>query len=44
VNGCALQSGDPLGSGTLCGPKAEQAGSMLELTDGGKRSTLRRDR
>ncbi|HSV82680.1 MAG TPA: fumarylacetoacetase [Ramlibacter sp.] len=36
VNGCALQAGDLLGSGTLSGPKPEQAGSLLELTVGGK--------
>ncbi len=37
VNGCNLQPGDLLGSGTLSGPLPEQAGSMLELTQGGKR-------
>jgi len=36
VNGCALQSGDLFGSGTLSGPAREQAGSLLELSDGGK--------
>jgi fumarylacetoacetase len=36
VNGCNLQPGDLLGSGTLSGPSAEQAGSLLELTLGGK--------
>ena len=36
VNGCALQAGDLFGSGTLSGPKPEQAGSLLELTAGGK--------
>ena len=36
VNGCNLQPGDLLGSGTLSGPALEQAGSMLELTMGGK--------
>ena len=36
VNGCNLQPGDLLGSGTLSGPAPEQAGSMLELTMGGK--------
>jgi fumarylacetoacetase len=36
VNGCALQSGDLLGSGTLSGPQPEQAGSLLELSVGGK--------
>jgi fumarylacetoacetase len=37
VNGCALRPGDLFGSGTLSGPKPEQAGSLLELTEGGKR-------
>ena len=36
INGCNLQSGDLLGSGTLSGPEADQAGSLLELTAGGK--------
>ncbi|WP_218508511.1 fumarylacetoacetase [Variovorax sp. dw_308] len=36
VNGCNLQPGDLLGSGTLSGPAADQAGSLLELTVGGK--------
>ncbi len=35
-NGCNLQPGDLLGSGTLSGPKPEEAGSLLELTMGGK--------
>ncbi len=37
VNGCNLQPGDLLGSGTLSGPRPDQAGSLLELTEGGKR-------
>jgi fumarylacetoacetase len=36
VNGCNLKSGDLLGSGTQSGPLPEQAGSLLELTAGGK--------
>ena len=36
VNGCNLQPGDLLGSGTLSGPSPDQAGSLLELTQGGK--------
>ena len=36
VNGCALEPGDLLGSGTLSGPRPEQAGSMLELTQSGR--------
>jgi fumarylacetoacetase len=38
VNGCSLSQGDLFGSGTLSGPKPEQAGSLLELTEGGKRA------
>ncbi|HEX2545134.1 MAG TPA: fumarylacetoacetase [Ramlibacter sp.] len=35
-NGCNLQPGDLLGSGTLSGLRQDQAGSLLELTEGGK--------
>jgi len=34
--GCNLQPGDLLGSGTLSGAAPEAAGSLLELTQGGK--------
>ena len=37
VNGCNLQTGDLLGSGTQSGPTPEEAGSLLELSAGGKR-------
>jgi len=37
VNGCNLRNGDLLGTGTLSGPRADQGGSLLELTHGGKR-------
>ena len=40
VNGCALQTGDLFGSGTLSGPNLEQAGSLLELSEGGKRPIM----
>lgn len=36
VNGCALRPGDLLGTGTLSGPTPAQAGSLLELSHGGK--------
>ena len=36
VNGCNLQSGDLLGSGTQSGPHPEEAGSLMELSLGGK--------
>jgi fumarylacetoacetase len=37
VNGCNLEAGDLLGTGTQSGPLPEEAGSLLELTVGGKR-------
>lgn len=36
VNGCNLQPGDMLGTGTLSGPQPSEAGSLLELSAGGK--------
>jgi fumarylacetoacetase len=36
VNGCNLRSGDLCGTGTLSGPRPEQGGSLLELSQGGK--------
>ncbi len=36
VNGCNLQPGDMLGSGTLSGPTLDQACALIELTTGGK--------
>jgi fumarylacetoacetase len=36
VNGCNLQPGDLLGTGTLSGPAPGQGGSLLELSQGGK--------
>jgi fumarylacetoacetase len=36
VNGCNLCPGDLLGSGTQSGPKPEEAGALIELTQGGK--------
>jgi fumarylacetoacetase len=38
VNGCNLRPGDLFGSGTMSGPKQEESGSLLELTEGGKRA------
>ena len=35
-NGCNLRVGDLLGTGTLSGAKPEQAGSLLELSRGGR--------
>ncbi len=36
VNGCNLQPGDLFGSGTLSGPTLQEAGALIELTQGGK--------
>lgn len=36
ANGCNLRPGDLFGSGTISGPAADQGGSLLELTAGGK--------
>jgi fumarylacetoacetase len=36
VNGCNLQTGDLLGTGTQSGPAPGQGGSLLELTSGGR--------
>jgi len=36
VNGCNLESGDVLGTGTLSGPGPAQGGSLLELSAGGR--------
>lgn len=37
VNGCKMQAGDFLGTGTLSGPSPEQAGSLLELALAGQK-------
>ncbi|MCG1036886.1 fumarylacetoacetase [Polaribacter sargassicola] len=36
VNGCPVESGDLMGSGTISGPTDDSCGSMLELTWNGK--------
>jgi fumarylacetoacetase len=37
MNGCNLRAGDLLGTGTQSGPTPEEAGSLLELSVGGRR-------
>ncbi|MBV8123472.1 MAG: fumarylacetoacetate hydrolase family protein, partial [Paucibacter sp.] len=37
-NGCNLQPGDLMGTGTLSGPNADEAGSLLELSAGSKQA------
>jgi fumarylacetoacetase len=36
INGCNVNSGDMMGSGTISGPTPDSYGSMLELSWGGK--------
>ena len=36
-NGCPLRPGDILGTGTISGPQGDQAGSLLELSQAGRR-------
>jgi fumarylacetoacetase len=40
VNGCGLRPGDLLGTGTLSGPEEGEAGSLVELTRGGKEAIV----
>jgi fumarylacetoacetase len=37
VNGCNLQPGDLIGTGTQSGPEPDEAGSLIELSLGGKK-------
>jgi fumarylacetoacetase len=36
INGCAMNTGDLFGSGTISGPTPDSYGSMIEMTEGGK--------
>lgn len=40
VNGCNLRPGDVMGTGTQSGPGPDEAGSLLELSAGGKRPVM----
>ena len=42
-NGCRVNSGDMMGSGTISGPTPDSLGSMLELTWGGKNPLIMSD-
>ncbi len=42
-NGCRVNSGDMMGSGTISGPTEDSYGSMLELTWGGKKPLIMKD-
>jgi len=37
LNGCVLETGDLIGTGTISGPDDEASGCMMELTHGGRR-------
>jgi fumarylacetoacetase len=39
-NGCNLQPGDLLGSGTISGPTPDSLGALLEITQGGKNPVM----
>ncbi|WP_166307947.1 fumarylacetoacetate hydrolase family protein [Bradyrhizobium sp. 2S1] len=43
INGCNLQSGDLIGTGTISGPSPAQLSSMLELTAAGARPAMLRN-
>lgn len=43
INGCRVNSGDMMGSGTISGPTEDSFGSMLELTWGGQRPLKMKD-
>ena len=43
INGCRVNSGDLMGSGTISGPTPDSFGSMLELTWGGKNPITLKD-
>lgn len=43
INGCRINSGDMMGSGTISGPTEDSFGSMLELTWGGQKPITMKD-
>ncbi|MBP9793499.1 MAG: fumarylacetoacetase [Flavobacterium sp.] len=43
INGCRINSGDMMGSGTISGPTEDSYGSMLELTWGGQKPIPMKD-
>jgi fumarylacetoacetase len=40
LGGCPLQPGDLLGSGTISGTGDNERGSLLEMSDGGKKDIM----
>jgi fumarylacetoacetase len=43
INGCRINSGDMMGSGTISGPTEDSFGSMLELSWGGQKPIQMKD-
>lgn len=43
INGCPMNTGDLLGSGTISGTKQDSFGSFIELTEGGKKPIILED-
>lgn len=43
INGCPINSGDLMGSGTISGPTEDSLGSMLELTKNGEQPIKMKD-
>ncbi|WP_100614725.1 fumarylacetoacetase [Confluentibacter citreus] len=43
INGCPINAGDLMGSGTISGPTPDSYGSMLELTWGGEKPIKMKD-
>ncbi|MDG3040260.1 fumarylacetoacetase [Roseicyclus marinus] len=43
ISGCAMEVGDLIGSGTISGPSLDSCGSLLELTENGKRGDFLQD-
>lgn len=40
LGGCPMRTGDLLGSGTISGPSMREKGSLLELSEGGKKDVM----
>jgi fumarylacetoacetase len=40
LGGCPLRTGDLLGSGTISGPAPEESGSLLEMSENGKKGLI----
>jgi fumarylacetoacetase len=43
INGCPMNTGDLLGSGTISGKKKNSFGSLIEVTEGGKKPIIFQD-